>query len=181
MADASGAGSLTRGVSGRALCHELEHNERNLSILVVVRARSPGRVTTQNGAPQWPRCGCPEPDPSHRLACRSGRHLKGSKMHARGEHDCFWYTGSLAVFLPQHSLSEIQRFGRLRFVHSFGFHIAIPLVSRGLDCRGISVILCSMDKTLAANKITRANAGGPCHLANPALWAARIAQLRRYA
>jgi hypothetical protein len=53
------------------------------------------------------------------------------------------------------------------------------LVSRGLDCRGISVIPCSMDKTLAANKITRANAGGPCHLANPALWAARIAQFRR--
>ena len=102
-------------------------------------------------------------------------------MHARGEHDCFWYTGGVAVFLPQHSLSEIQRFGRLRFVHGFGFHIAIPLVSRGLDSRGISVILCSMDRTLAANKITRANAGGPCHLPNPALWAARIAQFRRSA
>jgi hypothetical protein len=55
------------------------------------------------------------------------------------------------------------------------------LVSRGLDCRGISVILCPMDKTLAANKITRANAGGPCQLANPALWAARIAQFCRSA
>jgi hypothetical protein len=80
-------------------------------------------------------------------------------MHARGEHDCFWHTGSVAVFLPQHSLSEIQRFGRLRFVHGFGFHITIPLVSRGLGCRGISVILCSMDKTLAANKSLEDNGG----------------------
>ena len=33
----------------------------------------------------------------------------------------------------------------------------------------------------AANKITGANAGGPCHLPMPTRWAARVAQFGRWA